>query len=435
MPTTSRRTILKGIGAALALPALDAFALPKGAPLRMAFLFIPNGVVLKHWWPKEEGPLGELPAILAPLENVKKDVLVMGGLTHDKARANGDGPGDHAREAGAFLTGCQPRKTDGKEIRVGISVDQVAAQRIGAQTKLPSLEIGCDRGGQAGNCDSGYSCAYSSNISWRTPTMPMGKLANPREIFNRLFGDAEQPLSDQERARRASELASVLDVVSDDAKKLRTLLGSSDQAKLDDYLDSVRGVEKQIQARAAEKRKIPKMELPESAPGDLPTHMKLMMDLVALAFQTDTTRILSFMLTNAGSDRSYPFIEVREGHHSLSHHSGNKTNLDKIQKIDTWTVQQLAYLLAKLKGIDDGGQPLLDHCMILYGSAIGDGNAHNHDNLPMLMCGRANGTIETGRFKKWPGETPMTNLFLSMLDRMNVRVEKLGDSTGRLTGL
>ncbi len=431
----NRRTFLMGAGAAVALPALPSLGQEAAFPRRMAFLFIPNGVNLKYWWPKAEGPLGELPTTLAPLEPVKADILVTGGLTHDKARANGDGPGDHAREAGAFLTGCQPRKTDGREIRAGVSVDQLAAQRIGEQTKLPSLEIGTERGGQAGNCDSGYSCAYSSNISWRTPTTPMGKLVSPREIFARLFGDPDAALSDQERARRAADQASVLDLVLEDARRLRNSLGSADQGKLDDYLESVRSVEKRIQGGAAERKQMPKLDLPEGVPADFPTHTRLMMDLVALAFQTDTTRIVSFMMTNAGSDRTYPFAEVREGHHHLSHHDRDAKKLELIRRIDVWNVQQLAYLLQKLKGMKEGAGSVLDHCMILYGSAIGDGNAHNHENLPMILGGRGGGTIETGRFKKWKSETPVCNLFLSMLDRMNVRVEKFGDSTGRLPEL
>jgi hypothetical protein len=431
----NRRTFLMGAGAAVALPALPSLGQEAAFPRRMAFLFIPNGVNLKHWWPKEEGPLGELPSTLAPLESVKADILVTGGLTHDKARANGDGPGDHAREAGAFLTGCQPKKTDGKAIRAGVSVDQLAAQRIGGQTKLPSLEVGTERGGQAGNCDSGYSCAYSSNISWRTPTTPMGKLVSPREVFARLFGDPDAALSDQERARRAADQASVLDLVLEDARRLRNSLGAADQGKLDDYLESVRSVEKRIQSGAAERKQMPKLDLPEGVPADFPTHTRLMMDLVALAFQTDTTRIISFMMTNAGSDRTYPFADVREGHHHLSHHDRDVKKLELIRKIDVWNVQQLAYLLRKLKGMKEGDGSVLDNSMILYGSAIGDGNAHNHENLPMIMCGKGGGTITTGRFKKWRSETPVCNLFLSMLDRMNVRVEKFGDSTGRLEGL
>jgi hypothetical protein len=435
----SRRTVLKGVGAALGLPLLDAMA-PSAAfargdsPLRMAFVFVPNGVNLKHWRPAAEGALGELPSTLSPLENVKKDVSVLGGLAHHKANANGDGAGDHARACATFLTGMQAVKTDGKGIRVGTSVDQVAAKAIGEKTKLPSLEIGCERGAQSGNCDSGYSCAYSCNVSWRSPTAPSAKLVAPREVFARLFGDPEQSMSAQERARRAADNASVLDLVLDDAKRLRGSLGGADQSKLDDYLESVRAVEKRIQAEPSAERRVPKLELPEGIP-DYPTHLKLLMELLALAFQADATRLATLMTANDGNDRSYPFLEVREGHHTLSHHGGNKGMLEKIRKIDQWHVAQFATLLERLKGMREGDGSVLDHSMIVYGGAIGDGNAHNHDDLPILLAGKGSGTLTPGRHVKFRNGTPMANLFLSMLDRLNVRVASFGDSTGRLEGI
>ena len=439
MSRLSRRTVLKGVGAALGLPLLDAMIpLPAFArsdsPLRMAFIFVPNGVNLKEWRPATEGALGVLPSTLSPLENVKKDVTVLGGLSHHKANANGDGAGDHARACATFLTGMQAVKTDGKGIRVGTSVDQVAAQALGGKTKLPSLEIGCERGAQSGNCDSGYSCAYSCNVSWRSANAPSAKLVAPREIFARLFGDPAQSMTAQERARRAADDASVLDLVLDDAKRLRGALGGADQAKLDDYLESIRAVEKRIQAEPAQAPKTPKLDLPEGVP-DFPTHLKLLSELLALAFQSDVTRIATLMTANDGSDRSYPFLEVREGHHTLSHHAGNKAMLEKIRKIDQWHVAQFATLLERLKGMREGDGSVLDHSMIVYGGAIGDGNAHNHDDLPILLAGRGNGTLTPGRHVKFRNGTPMNNLFLAMLDRLNVRVPKFGDSTDRLAGI
>jgi hypothetical protein len=429
----SRRAFLRGAGTLVALPALDslrAFA-QDASPLRMAFLFVDNGVVVPKWRLEGDGPLGALSPTLQPLEPVKKHVLVLSGLAHRNGEALGDGPGDHARAAAVYLTGAHPRKTDGKDIRAGVSVDQFAAQRIGDRTRLPSLELGCERGAQAGNCDSGYSCAYSSNISWRAPASPQPKIVSPREAFARLFGDPDAGETEQERARRAAERASVLDLVADEARRLRGSLGAADQSKLDDYLESVRAVEKRIQARDAERRAVPKMDLPAATPSDYPAHLRLLLDLLVLAFESDATRIASVMFGNAGSERTFPFLEVREGHHFLSHHGDERDKLAKLQKIDQFHVGEFARFVAKLRSVKEGTKTLLDSCMVVYGGAIGDGNAHNHDDLPILFAGRGGGTVEPGRHVRFKRGTPMCNLFLSMLDRVNVRVERFGDSTGR----
>jgi len=436
----SRRTMLRGLGVAVGLPALEAMTplkafagTPAAPPLRMAFMSIPNGVNVNHWFPSATGASFTFPKTLASLEAVRSDVLVLSGLAHDKAKANGDGAGDHARSSATLLTGCQARKTDGKDIRGGISIDQLAAERVGAKTRLPSIELGCDKGAMAGNCDSGYSCAYSSAIAWKTPTLPLPKEVNPRSVFARLFGDPNQLAQERDRAKQAMYRRSVLDLVSDEAKSLNGELGLADRRKLEEYLEAVRSIEKQIQsAERDEARRFPQMEAPEGIPADFPVYVKLMLDLVVVAFQTDTTRIATMVLANEGSNRTFPWIEVRDGHHSISHHAGNGEKLDKIQKIDQYYVEQFTYLVQKMKSIPEGEGTLLDNSMLFYGGAIGDGNRHNHDELPILFAGNAQGTIETGRHVRYPRGTPACNLFLSMLDRMGVKEERFGDSTGRL---
>jgi hypothetical protein len=435
----SRRAVLRGLGAAVALPALEAmgplraFAGDESSPpLRMAFMSFPNGVNNTHWFPKDLGRAFVLPKTLASLDSVREDVLVISGLAHDKARANGDGPGDHARSSATLLTGCQARKTDGKDIRAGVSVDQLAAEKIGGRTRLASIELGCEKGAMAGNCDSGYSCAYSSSISWKSPTLPLPKEINPRALFTRLFGDPNQRAAERDRAKQAMYRRSVLDLVSDDARKLDADLGVADRRKLEEYLEAVRSLEKQIQsAEREEARRLPPMEAPEGIPAEFPAYVRLMLDLVVLAFQTDTTRIVTFVLANEGSNRTFPWIEVRDGHHSLSHHGGNVEKLEKIQKIDQFYVEQYAYLVRKMKATPEGERSLLDNSMLFYGGAIGDGNRHNHNELPLLLAGNAQGTIETGRHIRYAKDTPLCNLFLSMLDRVGIREESFGDSTGR----
>jgi hypothetical protein len=440
----SRRTVLRGIGTAVALPALEAMmpirAFADGAkpPLRMAFCMTPNGVNCPAWFPTTEGVDYELSKTLSPLAPIKQDLLVLSGLAHDKAKANGDGAGDHARSASTFLTGCQARKTDGKDIRSGVSIDQLAAEKLGAKTRLATLEIGTERGAMAGNCDSGYSCAYSSAVSWKTPTMPLPKEVNPRQIFARLFGDPSAIAAERDRAKQALYRKSVLDLVREDATALEKELGSADRRKLEEYQESIRSIERQIQAAESDNAaKVPAgVEAPaDGIPSELPAYLRLLSDLVVLAFQTDTTRIATYMFANEGSNKTFPFIEVRDGHHSLSHHGGNKEKLDKIQKIDQFYVEMYGYLVGKLKSVKEGEGTLLDSCMVVYGSAIGDGNRHNHNELPVLFAGAAGGTVKTGRHVRYPKDTPMTNLFLSMLDRVGIPEERFADSTGRLKGL
>ena len=415
-----RRTVLKGLGAVMALPWLEAMGLQTGwaagntptkqaAPNRMAILYVPNGVNMDGWRVGNEGSLpSKLPAILAPLAAHKSDFSVLTGLTADKARSHGDGGGDHARAMSAFLTGAQPRKTDGANIRAGVSADQLAAARIGERTRLASLEIGTEASKLAGGCDSGYSCIYQSNISWRSATQPMPKEVNPKLIFERLFGSG----TDLERQRRDAQRKSVLDAVREDFRELNVRLGADGQLGLAVGVLTPRGI-------------------PES----YAEHLRLLADLMVLAFQTDTTRVATFVLANEGSNRSYPFIGVRDGHHSISHHGHDPVKLSKIKDINVFHATQLAYLLDRLKSVKEGDGNLLDHSMIVYGSGNGDGDRHNHDDLPILLAGKGCGTIRQGRHIVYPKETPLNNLWVSMLNRMDIRDVQLGDSTGELKKL
>ncbi len=439
----SRRTALKGLGACIALPWLEAMtpravlgaAASSAAPLRMAFLYVPNGVNMDAWTPKSEGADFALSPTLEPLQAFKDDLMVLSGLTADKARAHGDGGGDHARAMASFLTGRQARKTDGADIRIGISADQVAAEKIGGATRFGSLEIGCEGGKNAGNCDSGYSCAYSSNLSWRGESLPMSKEINPKLVFDRLFSTTVK--GDGDQARRDRHKQSVLDFVAEDAKSLQANLGANDQRKLDEYLTGVRELELRIaKAPPAVDLGANKLNRPTGVPKDYKDHVRLMGDLLALAFQADLTRVATFVFANDGSNRSYKDdLGFGEGHHDLSHHQRKAEKLEKIQKINTFHIEQVAYLLWKLKSVKEGDGTLLDHCMIVYGAGISDGNAHNHDNLPILLAGKGGGSIKPGRHVRYPKETPLTNLYVSMLDRFGAKVDSFGDSTGALTGL
>jgi len=439
----SRRTVLRGLGVAVSLPWLEAMgplrawaenpAPSKAVANRIAFLYVPNGKNMADWTPEAEGSNFALPPILKPLESVRDHLLVLTGLTADKARPHGDGGGDHARALGAFLTGAQPRKTDGTDIRAGISADQVAAGRIGHLTRLPSLEIGCEQGAMAGNCDSGYSCVYSSTMSWRSATQPLPKEVNPKLVFERLFST----VPDAQRVQRDQRRKSVLDFVREDSRDLEGRLGTNDRRKLDEYFSAIRDIEVRIERAAQTTAAAPPEGTtpPAGVPETYEQHIRLMCDLLVLAFQSDATRVATFVLANEGSNRPYPFINVPEGHHDLSHHGNDQAKKAKIRQINTFHVRQLAYLLERLKATPEGDGTLLDHVMIAYGSGNSDGNAHNHDNLPILLAGGGCGTLQTGRHIRYANETPLNNLWVSLLDRMEVEVASLGDSTGALPGL
>lgn len=433
----SRRTFLKGTGTAMSLPLLEAMhveqlqaAEASRPPARIAYIFFPNGAIQPDWKPTGEGTDFKLGKTLQPLQKLKSKLSLFSGLTQHHARANGDGAGDHARNAGSFLTGAQPRKTAGANISVGVSADQAAAALIGKQTKLPSIELGTDRGRNAGGCDSGYSCAYSSNISWKTPSTPMAKEINPRLAFERLFGDGT---SAKLAAERNKYRKSILDLVSEDASALKKRLGQTDRQKIDEYFTSVRELEVRIAQSTQRAAKIPDYKVPAGVPDDVANHIRLMYDIMALAFQTDTTRIATFMTGNAGSNRTYPMVGVNAGHHSLSHHRNDEDKMRDIAKIDRFLVEQLAYFLEKLDSIQESNGSLLDNSMILYGSAIADGNRHSHHDLPILLAGSAGGRLKTGRHMVYPKDTPLNNLFLTMSHQAGAKVEHLGDSTGPLS--
>lgn len=442
-----RRTFLRGLGTTLALPLLEAMAPPARVlaaaadktgvakpPLRMAYLYVPNGMNMRLWKPATTGTDYVMPEILQPLEKVREQFQVITGLAHRKAFANGDGAGDHARASATFLTGMQARKTAGADIRVGISVDQVAAQKIGRATRLPSLELGCDRARLAGACDSGYACAYQYNISWRGESTPMPPETDPRLLFERLFSNDSGDGTAEARARRELERKSVLDFVLEDTRRLQSSLGANDRHKLDEYLTSVRELEERIANAGKFQETLPDKQQPTGIPASYEHHLRLMFDLLALAFQTDNTRIATFILAHDGSNRPYPFLGISEGHHDLSHHQRQEDKLKKIAQINQFHVTQFAYFIEKLHSLKEGSGTVLDNSMIVFGSGISDGDRHNHDDLPVILAGGGRGTLQPGRHIKIR-ETPMTNLYLSLLDRVGAPVERLGDSTGKLAGI
>lgn len=437
----SRRSLLRGLGVGIALPWLEimqprlsaSHASPQ--PLRTLFFNVPNGAHMPAWTPSSEGTGFELTPILSPLSNHRKQIHVFTGLTLDNAHAHGDGAGDHARSGASFLTGAHPRKTDGADIHNGVSVDQVLAHAVGNQTRFASLELGLEGSAQAGNCDSGYSCAYSSNLAWRNETSPLAKESNPSAVFDRLFGGEKMAGAVREKSLQRDRRKSILDLASEDAKSLQRQLGSADQKKLDEYLYAVRDVEKRMtqpdQLRVGEDG-VPNVERPAGVPREWQAHCRLMMDMIALAIQTDSTRIITFMFANEGSNRGYPEIEAPEGHHDLSHHGKSAEKQSKVQKINTFHMTQFAYLLDRLAPIHEDGAPLLDHCLLLYGSGISDGDRHNHNDLPILVAG-GSALLGEGSHRRFPKNTPLCNLYLWMLHQAGVSVDTFGDSKEILT--
>jgi hypothetical protein len=395
----------------------------------MAFVYVPNGKNMADWTPATTGADYQLPAILEPLAAHRKDFSVLSGMMHNQANALGDGGGDHARAASTFLTAHHPRKS-AYILECGISVDQLAASKVGDQTRLPSLELTCDQGHTDALCDSGYSCAYQLNLSWKSATQPITAEVDPQQVFDRLF----RPGGNQKRDRFN---ASILDMVSDDAKSLQGNLGTSDKRKLDEYLSAIRDIERHIQHDGKFDIVVPTTEQAPVIPDEYnyEQHIRLMFDLMALAFQTDSTRISSFIMAHDGSNRPYPHIGVTDGHHDLSHHRNDPIKKSLIAKINRFHTTQFAYFLEKLKSIKEGDGTLLDHSMIVYGSAISDGNSHSHSDLPVLLAGGAGGTLKPGSHLRIAKDTPMANLYMSMLDRMGLDEEKFGDSTGRLKEL
>jgi len=438
-----RRTFLKGMGTAIALPMLDAMtpALARGgagpkAPARLAFVYVPNGIVMKDWTPEAVGKDYACTRILKPLEALREDFFVLSGLDDHNGNALGDGPGDHARAGASFLTGVHCKKTMGADIQNGISADQVAAQQLSGATRLPSLEVGCEDSRTVGNCDSGYSCAYTNSISWRGTTTPMPPEVNPRMAFERLFGTADLSLDPAVRARRAQYRKSILDQAQADTKKLVGTLGQADRRKIDEYLFAVREIEQRIEgAEKGEREVTPTIEKPAGIPINFLEYVGLMYDLLLVAFRTDLTRVATLMVGREGSMRVYPEINIPDPHHPLTHHRNNPDWIEKVTQINCLHTQLFADFLKKMKATVDGDGTLLDHSMIVYGSGLADGNRHQHENLPILLAGRGDGSLKPGRHLVYPKGTPMTNLYLTLLDRMGVRPEKIGDSTGKVEQL
>lgn len=438
----SRRTFLKGAGAAMALPLLEAMlpqrarAQSAPAPRRLFAFYVPNGIHMPGWTPATTGSGYAMSPILQPLAPYRDDVLVLSGLSNYPATHQGDGGGDHARGTGSFLTCVHPVKTEGANISTGPSVDQVAADFLEGQTRLRSLELGCEGGGSTGGCDSGYSCAYTRNISWRTATTPMPKEVNPRSVYDRLFAGFDPGETAEQIAKRRRYKQSVLDFVLADAQQLSARVGSRDRAKLDEYMTAVRELELRLDG-ATDGPSCEPFARPDGVPGDFQEHVRLMLDLVALAYQCDITRVASFMLGNGGSNRSYSFIGVSGAHHELSHHQGDASKHAALQTINTWEVQQLAYLLGKLKAAEDiDGNSVLDNTLVFFSSEISDGNSHSHYDLPVVLAGRGGGAVSPGRHVAYSGNPPIANLFISMLQSVGVSASSFGDDgSGPLGGL
>ena len=439
-----RRALIRGLGTSLALPLLDsmdsdrllsAASANSKPPRRMGFFYVPNGMHMPDWTPKQDGFRFDLPPTLKRLEHHRKEINILSGLALDSARSHGDGGGDHARSVAAFLTGAHPRKTNGADIQNGVSIDQMTAKYVGDRTRFSSLELGLEQSAQAGNCDSGYSCAYASNMSWRGPTNPVAKEVDPTALFDRLFSGQTVKETKQAKSVREKYRKSILDFVLEDAKQLHKTLPAVDRRKLDEYLYSVRDVEKRIggatKLRLSEDG-VPDYPRPSGVPRELDKHAELMLDMVALAFQTDSTRILTFMFTNAGSNRSYPQIGVNEGHHESSHHGKSPHKQENIAKINRFHIDRFSYLLSRLREIPEGSGTLLDNCMLVYGSGIGDGDRHNHNDLPIVLAGSAGNQIKTGRHVQFEKNTPLCNLYVWMMQQMGAKADSFGDSTGRL---
>ena len=444
----TRRQFLRGLGACIALPAFESLRPPSllaapalgklattatGAPLRAAFLFFPNGAIPTAWWPKGEGKEFEFSPTLKPLEAHRQHLQVLGGLDHQAANGGADGAGDHARGNGVFLTGVRLKKS-ATDIRAGISIDQAIAREIGHLTRFPSLELSSDAVRTSGACDSGYACAYQFNLAWSSATTPVAPESNPRMVFERLFGSGPSGQRAENLKRRQQEQRSVLDFVMEEARGMDRRLNGHDKDKLDQYLTGIREIETSIQkAEQFGAVKDPGADTPSGIPQDRAQYVQLMYDMLVLAFQTDSTRVATLLLGHDGDNRSLPEIGVSEGHHDLSHHFNSEEKIQKLTEIDLWYAKQFARFLQKLEDRKDAdGSSLLNNSMILYGSGNADSNKHTHYNLPIVLAGGGGGTLTPGRYVRH-GSKPMSNLFLSLADRMGAqRLGSFGDSTGRL---
>jgi len=407
-----------------------AFAAAPTPPVRLAFLYVPNGIDMKNWNLEQEGPLGAFPRVMKPFEPYKNDIIQIGNLTNNSGRALLDGAGDHGRCAGSYLTGVQVKKTT-IDIKASISCDQIIANKIGSQTRFASLELGMDDSRQAGDCDSGYSCAYTNNLSWKSETQPLPPTLDPRALFERLFGTG-LVLSPEAKERQARYRRSILDFVSGDARKLQSSLGPTDRRKLEEYLSSIRDVEQQLEKAEKENVVNPGMDKPYGVPPDFAEHFKLMTDMMTIAFQADLTRVITFLMTREGTSRAYREIGIPDGHHPCTHHQGKPDLMEKVTQINEYHTKQVAGWLGNLKSVKEGDSTLLDNSMIVYGAGLSDGNRHLHDDLPTLLIGRGGNYFKPGRRVLVRKETPMSNFHLTLMDRMGVPVDNFGDSSGRL---
>lgn len=447
----NRRNFLRGVGACIALPAFSSL-LPSrmlaamtsaqlattatGAPLRTAFVFFPNGAIPAHWWPEGGEADFRFNSTLVPLESMRRHLQVLGGLEHANANGGKDGGGDHARGNAVFLTGAHINKS-ATDVRAGISIDQVIAREIGHLTRFPSLELSCDANRKSAGCDSGYSCAYQYNISWRSATTPMPSENNPRLVFERLFGAGAHGERVANMQRRMAERRSVLDFVMDDARRMQRRMGGNDREKLDQYLTGIRDVEARIQrAEQFGAGTDPAVDTPPGIPLRHAEYVDLMYDMMVLAFQTDSTRVATFVLGHDGDNRSFSEIGIPEGHHDLSHHQNNPERIEKVAQIDRWYAERFSNFLRKLEATPDvDGHSILHNSRILYGSGNADGNRHTHDNLPLILAGGGGGQLTPGRYVRH-GTKPLTNLFLNLADQAGVSgLDRFGDSTGRLSNV
>ncbi|MBI4464009.1 MAG: DUF1552 domain-containing protein [Acidobacteria bacterium] len=435
-----RRAFLRGMGTTLALPLLDgmvpalagAVGTAAKPAVRLSVVYVPNGIIMDKWTPAAEGTAFDLPPILEPLAPFRDRLLVLSGLAQNEGRARpGEAGGDHSCGCATFLTGVRPKQTEGADLHVGISADQIAAKELGKHTQLASLELGLDPNEVVGICESGFSCAYSNTLSWRTPTTPLPVENNPRAVFERLFGDSDST-DPAERLTRGREDRSLLDSAIRDAARLLAMLGPNDRAKLTEYLDAIRDVERRIQmAEEQASQELPMLDRPVGIPATFEEHVKLLFDLQVLAYQCDMTRVITFYMGREQSTRTYPEIGIADPHHPLTHHSGDAVKIAKVIQINSYHTKMFAYFLEKLRSTPDGDGSLLDHLMIVYGGGLSDGNLHLHNNLPILLVG-GGGQIKGGRHLRYPKDTPMMNLHLAMLDKMGIPEERLGDSTGKL---
>jgi hypothetical protein len=439
----SRRTVLRGVGVSLALPLLDcmvpaltALGQTAAAPARLRRLgvfYVPNGMSMGYWFPKTEGPLQNLPPTLQSLAALKDRVLLLGGLADNPANLV-DGGGDHARSAGTFLTATPFKLTSGADVFAAVSMDQVAARELSKETQLTSLELCIESNAMLGSCDAA-SCAYTNTIAWRTPSTPLSPERDPRAVFERLFGTSGS--TDQAaRLARLQRDRTILDVVAPELRRLQRNLGPGDRTTLSEYVDVVRDVERRIQtAEAQSSRELPLVDEPSGIPDGYATHAKLQMDLLALAYQADLTRVSTFMLAKEVSGRAYPEIGVSDSHHPLSHHQDEQPKLERLHKVNEYHFQQFAHLVAKLAATPEGDGTMLDHTLLLYGTGISDSNMHFHDDLPIAVVGGQKVGIKGGRYVRHPLGTPIANLYLAILDTFGVHIERFGDSTGRLATL